>query len=289
MKKILLTASAVSLMAGAAAADVTLGGDARFGIAYDGATEDFTVHQRYRVQFNATTQTDGGLTFGATMRLDTRYDDGVLTGPSRTGTMNPLITVSGHGLDFFLGNTSGAVATLVGVYSGALGFDDTLARPSIVAGFNEADSVNQTAKVAYNFGDFSFAASVANDAAPGSIVDDAEVAVRYSANGITVAAGLDADENWAISGAYAFGDATVGAVYRDGPDAVNGDANYRIFGSYAFGATTVSASYTEVNGASAAYGIGASHNLGGGVSARGAIGVDASEEVVAQLGMVINF
>lgn len=291
MKKILLTASAVSLMAGAAAADVTFGGDARFGIVYDEGghtttTSEFSVQQRVRVLMRATTQTDGGLTFGATLGADIRNNDGTLSNNVGAYTANPLITVSGAGLDFFLGNTSGAVQDLVGIWSGGLGFDDTLGRPGIADGFKGADvDDTQTAKIAYTFGDFKVAASVAN--APGNAdLEDAEIAVRYSANGITAALGLDADENWAISGAYAFGDATVGAIYRDGPAVI--DAQYRIYGTYAMGATTIGATYTQ-NDAGDAYGIGASHALGGGVSAHGAIGVDTADDLVAQLGMKINF
>lgn len=294
MKKILLTASAVSLMAGAAAADVTVGGDARFGIVYDEGghattSSEFSVQQRVRVLMRATTQTDGGLTFGATLGAEVRNRDGNLDNRNGLYTANPLITVSGAGLDFFLGNTSGAVQDLVGIWSGGLGFNDELARPGIAAGFKGADVADtQTAKIAYTFGDFKVAASVAN-APSDPELEDAEIAVRYSANGITAALGLDADENWAISGSYAFGDARVGAIYRDGPDAAGGDANYRIYGTYTMGATTIGATYTETNAASAAYGIGVSHALGGGVSAHGAIGVDTTDDLVAQLGMKINF
>lgn len=274
MKKILLTASALSLLAGAAAAEVSVGGDARFGLEYNNTLNTTTVAQRYRVKFNASTETDGGLTFGATVMLDTRNTGGV----SSTGGdhLQPLITVAGNGFTFGLGNQNGAVIDTVGLWAGGLGFDGTIGRPAITGGFDGDGNANQTVKAGYSFGDFSFAVSTASAGET-----DVELAAAYSANGISVAVGGDTSNNYAVSGSYATGDIKVGAIYRNGSE-------YRIYGTYAMGATTIGANFTSV-AAGDAYGLGVSHSLGGGVSAHGAIGRNTAGDTLVQVGMTMGF
>ncbi|MFT6451132.1 MAG: outer membrane protein OmpU [Halocynthiibacter sp.] len=289
MKKILLTASALSLLAGAAAAEVSVGGDARFGITFDTSTSTVSVQQRYRVKFNASTETDGGLTFGASVMLDTRNNNGVVNGfnaatpPSTnvsdlTGdSLNPVITVSGNGFDFALGNTNGAVVDVVGLWAGGLGFDGTVGRPALVGGFDTDGNQNQTVKVGYSFGDFAFKVSTASTGAT-----DVEFAARYAANGIYVAVGGDSSNNYALHGSYTTGDIKVGAIYRNGNQ-------YRVYGTYSMGATTIGAVYTKV-AAGNAYGLGVSHSLGGGVSAHAAVGKQAAGgNTVVQVGMTMGF
>lgn len=281
MKKVLLTASALSLLAGAAVADVAVSGDARFGLKYDeGNADETTVHQRVRVHFNMSTETDSGLTFGARVGLDARSDEGVATG-ANGGTfrrLNPTVSVSGMGFSANFGNYNGAVVDLVGLWAGGLGFDGSLGRPAIVGGFDTDDESNQTLQVGYSFGDFKVAAStqVAGDTST-------EIAAKYSANGITVAAGADTDDNWAVSGSYASGDFVVGAIYRDGVA-----AQFRVWGNYSMGATKIGAVYTDVDGADA-YGIGVSHSMGGGVTAHAAIGQGTDGDMEAQLGFTMGF
>ncbi len=68
MKKLLLTTTALALSAGVAAADVTLSGDGRMGLFYDG--DDVSLISRARVTFTLTGETDGGLAFGGSFRAD---------------------------------------------------------------------------------------------------------------------------------------------------------------------------------------------------------------------------
>jgi outer membrane protein OmpU len=68
MKKLLLTTTALVLGAGVAAADVTLSGDGRFGLIYNG--KDTAMSSRARVTFTLTGDTDGGLAFGGSFRAD---------------------------------------------------------------------------------------------------------------------------------------------------------------------------------------------------------------------------
>jgi outer membrane protein OmpU len=287
MKKLLLSATALTMLSGAAMAEVTLGGDARFGLVYDsGAATTTILKQRVRVHFNMSTETDSGVTFGAHIGLDSRTDHGVATGIN-AGTarqLHPTIFANVGGFNFTLGQANGAVIELVGLWSGGLGFDGSLGRPGITSGFDGDENSNQTIRLGYSFGDFSVAASTAISGST-----DEEFAVKYSANGITVAAGADSSTgtNWAISGAYSANNFTVGAIYTDGPAKTTG-AQYRIYGSYVMGATTIGANYTEIGGGNA-YGLGVTQNLGGGVKVHAAVGKDTAGDTNAQLGVSIGF
>lgn len=68
MKKVLIASTALVMLAGAAAAEVALSGDARLGFVYDG--EDLQFSSRARVKFTLSGETDAGLAFGASFRVD---------------------------------------------------------------------------------------------------------------------------------------------------------------------------------------------------------------------------
>lgn len=68
MKKVLFATTALVLSAGVAAAEVALSGDGRMGVVYDG--DDMQFSSRARVRFTLTGESDGGLSFGATFRVD---------------------------------------------------------------------------------------------------------------------------------------------------------------------------------------------------------------------------
>lgn len=80
MKQLLLATSALVAFAGAAAAEVSVSGNARIGLRYDnnlictdcsdGTRSGFNVVTRTRVIFTMTGETDSGLSFGAEIRAD---------------------------------------------------------------------------------------------------------------------------------------------------------------------------------------------------------------------------
>ena len=79
MKKLLIASTALVMVAGAAAAEVKLSGDARMGMAYDGGSatqsHEWNFSSRARVQFTLSGTTDSGLEFGAKFRTsDIRGD-----------------------------------------------------------------------------------------------------------------------------------------------------------------------------------------------------------------------
>ena len=83
MKKVLFatTALVMSMTAGVAVAEVAVTGDARMGLIYDGNDAQFG--SRARVRFTLTGESDAGLSFGASFRVDHQDDSG---GKANQGT-----------------------------------------------------------------------------------------------------------------------------------------------------------------------------------------------------------
>lgn len=73
MKKVLFATTALVMTAGVASAEIALSGDARMGLVYDGNDAQFS--SRARVRFTATGETDSGLSYGATFRVDHERGD----------------------------------------------------------------------------------------------------------------------------------------------------------------------------------------------------------------------
>ena len=70
-KKILLASSALVASASFAAADVSVGGNGYMGVTYDdSAVEEMAFKSRLRITFSASGETDGGLSFGGSIRAD---------------------------------------------------------------------------------------------------------------------------------------------------------------------------------------------------------------------------
>ena len=68
MKKLLIATSALVALTGAASAEVTLTGDGRMGLVWDGDNAQFS--SRVRARFNLSGETDSGLSFGGSFRVD---------------------------------------------------------------------------------------------------------------------------------------------------------------------------------------------------------------------------
>ena len=70
MKKILLATTVLAMSATVAAAEVTLSGDARMGVTTNNAARDMAFTSRARLSVAMSGETDGGLSFGASLRAD---------------------------------------------------------------------------------------------------------------------------------------------------------------------------------------------------------------------------
>ncbi|MEM1360265.1 MAG: porin [Pseudomonadota bacterium] len=119
MKKILLASSALALTASVAAAEVTVGGDAYYGIAYtdvdgvyqkgtNGEDTDYSFVYDLDIDFTASGESDGGLIFGANIDADDT--------PGAQGTVgfNGTVFVTGEFGQLAMGDTGGAAEEVNG-------------------------------------------------------------------------------------------------------------------------------------------------------------------------------
>ena len=112
MKKILLTTSALTLLAGAVAADVSVGGYARIGVQNTGSTT--TNYLRNRLTFTGSATTDGGLTLSTWQRLRTSAASSKFSASQAFSA--PNFSISNGAMALKLGNISGAIGANGGMF-----------------------------------------------------------------------------------------------------------------------------------------------------------------------------
>jgi len=112
MKKILLTTSALTLLAGAAAADVSVGGYALIGVSNDGTST--SNYLRNRLTFTGSATSDGGLTFSSWQRLRTSAVASKFSASQAFSA--PNLSISNGAMALKLGNISGAVSANGGMF-----------------------------------------------------------------------------------------------------------------------------------------------------------------------------
>ena len=276
MKKILLATSVLAATTGFAAAEVTVSGDARMGVIYDGSDTLFT--SRVRVKFSMVGTTDGGVEFGSSVRNDQ-------IGTGNTSNSDTSVYVSANGLKLSLGDNDSAANALVGHVSGVglTGLGD----------WNELRYLGQTdtsALVEYSTGALAFALSSSQLNASDEAVS---VAAKYSTDAFSVALGYEDTatvSHVALKGTITFGAATVKAVVSD-TDISGDDTQFALSVDYAAGPGTYTAFVTD-EGDTNNFGIGASYDLGGGASVVGGIVMvdDPSvDDTIADLGISMSF
>ena len=118
MKKVLFATTALVATAGVAAADVTFGGYGRFGVIYNDdeqtGVDSTDVTSRFRLQIDATAESDAGVTFGARVRIQQNEGQQGMTNGAR------FFARSG-GLEVGVGNIFGALEFMPGQYPIDLG------------------------------------------------------------------------------------------------------------------------------------------------------------------------
>lgn len=163
MKKILFATSALVALTGAAAAEITLSGDARLGMRYDdfqmfgdkAAGEDgWNVVSRARVQFIMTGDTDSGLSFGAKFRAHEANDARNYSKPVGE------VWIEGAYGKLSAGDVDSAVEAAVGHLPvvGLTSFDD-LNEFSYTSSDSFEKNNNKGLLYEYKYGDVSFYAS----------------------------------------------------------------------------------------------------------------------------------
>ena len=297
MKKVLLATTILALSAPLALAEVTVGGTGRMGVTYtEGAVNELAFTSRIRIIFTASGETDGGLSFGGTIRADN-------SGGGNAGT-DGNVFISGAFGKLTMGDVDGAAELAVGDVDGVglTGLGD----------LNEATYLSNTAAIdrsamryEYSTGAFTFAFSADNPGtdAAGVKEDTYAIGVRYAADGYAVGLGYETEtlggvdvDHIILGGSATFSNITVKAVYgRASVGAVDLD-QYQLSATYSMDALGLTAYYAnnEITNVEAT-GIGASYDLGGGasvvggiVNAKPAIGGGAST-TLADVGVSFSF
>jgi outer membrane protein OmpU len=324
MKKVLFATTALVATAGVAAADVTFGGYGRFGVMYrDVAGVSSTdVTSRFRLQIDATAESDAGVVFGARARIQQNntdasnsFDvgpDGVAgtaddvfstSGPAGTGINGVRFFARSGGLEVGVGNIFGALEFMPGMYPidlglTGLGYNYTAYnfRGDAYSSGGDGAAGSNGVEVLYSMGDLAVhvSASDVNDRVAGY--------AAYTWSGWTFALGLQdsndvTDTEWALSAGGTVGIADISLTY-----AKNGDDN-GIIGAGGAGDHWVLAGRFDVGAATdvevyvadadyfaeTSYGVDFNHDLGGGTSVRGGIANLGTGETRADLGVRFNF
>jgi outer membrane protein OmpU len=323
MKKLLLASAAVVATSGVAAAqNVNITGDARFGLSYSSngfalgtqpatrSTNTLQMTHRVRLVFAAERETNAGVRVGVWTRVSVTNANAGAVHPLTSLPAAPSLAlaatginawdgsriyVSAAGLTLTAGTADGAVASRVALYGGGLGFTGGIGRPATHAGYAEEGAGTNVLRADYTNSGFTISASYAynsfatpvtgapTESTGAFATGSGELGVSYSMSGITVGAGIREGGNWSVSAGYAQGAYAVGALVSNNA----GVTNYRLNGTYAMGDITLGATYTRAAGADN-YGLGMNYNLGGGASIRAAVGSHNSV-TVGELGMVFSF
>lgn len=306
MKKFLIASTALVATAGVAAAEVTLSGAARFGLAYtEGATDETRIEQRFRLNIRGTAVSDNGVEFSTRVRLETNEAaDSSISGRG-PGAAEFSVETGGFRLD--VGNTSDVLDSGdVGSYYGAgVGLTFFLEQNSAfydggglpVGGFGAGNNDQTTIKLRYTTGDLTAAVSYSDNNVAGT--EEMQVGVGYNFGNYSVG-GVYGNEDGGVEDFYAL--MFSGDLGAFGFSAVVGDSDTFTDVAYGFtltydvgAATTIKFVYSdggsEIAGVDddAAYGIGFNHSLGGGVSLRGGVGQSTAGVTLADLGVNFSF
>lgn len=298
MKKVLLTTTALVFTAGFAAADghsgasITISGEAVAGVKYiEDAAQETTQYLELDFGVAGKTTTDGGVEVGASFDLD-------LNSGGEAAPDDEEVYISAGGITLTLGDVGAADDAVVGNLSD-VGFDGIGIDDTAEAFF---DITSQNILVKGEFGAITVAASGSMDEAGVDAVDDFVVAAGYDGGmysvGISYADVASADlEVIALGGSVTAAGADLNLFWHqadDGSDTVSG---YGASVSYPVGALTLvgTVGATDLDDDDADFGVGASYDLGGGVSLAGGIGqvddpfADDDGITVADFGMKIKF
>ena len=273
MKNVLFATTALIATAGIASADVTVGGYGFMGVIYNGT--DVDVASRMRVTFKGSVETDSGISFTASSRINvTNSASGVAEALLGTNDLERgKITMSSGGLTLAVGATNGAMKSLARATS-YQGFNDG----GVVGMDSNTSLINDSGNniyVSYTMGDVTVGAG---SNANGAVQD---IAVKYTVNGFAIGVGVDNNDEWMISGTYAAGAAKFAFGY-------NSDETAVLSVGYAMSdATSLSFGYQNA-AAGDTYGVSVSQDLGG-ASLTGTLGRTAAGANVAGLGVMFSF
>jgi outer membrane protein OmpU len=302
MKKILFATTALIATAGMAAAEINLGGSARFGLAYNEANAESTrVEQRMRINITGVATTDAGVKFEARFRLESNEDSANAIagrGPGAAG-----FAVSYEGLRVDVGNVSDVFDSgdVIDYYGYGIGLTALVEHNTPfygnglpIGGFGAGSQDTTTVKARYTASGFTVAASFSETRAQAAVAatDEFQIGAGYDFNGTTVGAAYGDDdlvgEFWAATVSGSFGPVGYSVIVGDADVfadlAIGASMNYEISS-----ATSIQALVADgANDADATYGVGFKHSLGGGVTLKGGVASD-NGNTLADLGVALSF
>lgn len=320
MKKILLATTLLAATAGAASAEYKLTGYGRIGAVYfdqDGSNAPKTqLSSRLRINFDVSATADTGFEIGGRVRLQADQ------GNNDASPSAASFYVSSGPFRLDAGNISDAIDNMATIYNSEVGFlgsssgDPGNDEAIPVVGFSShafsAANENQvgvqaaysaagfTGRVSYHKADQTvkngadhIAASV--DYKTGALQLGAGYS-SFSPSDAAAAAGAEDINNYILSAEYDAGFATVGAIYQDGDSFDSGDALISVYAAKSFGSLEVRG-YVATGGAvvagvkpnDTAVGIGATQDLGGGVSLSGSVQHTLFGDNAADVGVKFSF
>lgn len=276
MKRVLLATTMLVAGGSMAYADITLSGYGRFGLDYHnngvvGASKT-QVASRLRLNIDATTETDTGVTFGIRTRIQhNQGDDGDV------GAAPAKFFVEYEGLRVEVGNVDTPYDSVALTYDGEMGFMDRAYGDSYSAfyTFNSRENPGATGDgtgvvgsgndyvgvaATYSIADVNLYAAFVNpeqtvkDHTP-NVDDEISIAADWTdgqfavaASYVSDAAGVDGDDLFFLGGAYTFDEATVGLNFynHSNTGAATGDSvlqglksrQFTLYGNYNFGDVT---------------------------------------------------
>ena len=275
MKKLLAATTALALVGGAAFAEITIGGDARFNVKYNSeAADSMSLHQRFRAKFNASGATDGGLSFsgGAIANSDGgAVVDGVV---SISGAFGTLTFGAKDAADVLAGGIADVGIQGVGVDDVAEG------------GLRNHTDPGDLILYEHSLGDIKVAVSGAP--AAGDKDDSFAIGMSFATAGVRIGFGYDSEETVSLGGGYTFDQITANVYYaeRDAMDGVGVDLSYGI------GATTLTLVAAQNSQDHESAGLGLSHDLGGGakmVAGFGQVSAGGTDMTGAEVGLTFEF
>ncbi|WP_039018528.1 porin [Halocynthiibacter namhaensis] len=316
MNKILLATTALVATAGVASAEVSLSGWAEMGLIGGDAYPTTQFHTGVDVRFTLSGETDGGLTFGATIDLDeataTQSAPGVAPATANQAT-KAAVFISGSFGTVTMGDTDGALDWAMQETAIGSSIADDHTEHAGYNGNSVLDGAPNGNVLRYDntFGDFGVAVSAQIDGTGSATIDntfglglkydvalgglDLGLGLGYQDNGTNGIVGLSVDTTFA-NGLRAI------LNYTDlDSAAVSGLAMDKHVGlglGYTSGALTVSANYGEYSGVYAAhdrdgFGVAVNYDLGG-ASVQFGYGSDRSRATITSeeswsLGLAMSF
>lgn len=315
MKKTLLLSLPLIAAGSMAAAEISMSGYGRFGLDYDDSNDrtvngvsETNITSRLRLQFDMSTETDGGVTFGARYRLQADSNDNAPAGGAFNGAR---FYARAGGFELGVGNINGALDSMPGLYLPTLSEDtgiDGMGDNALVL-LNGVDSYSSGGagangiEVIYEAGNFAGHFSYSTD--NGAVAADRIAAhIAYSFGDWTVALGIQDSDTLgedvvAASVEGKIGNFGVGLAYAQNADnagAGNDVDKVRLYGSADIGtASTVVAWVANEDNPfvpardGASYGINYEYDLGGGVTFIAGAAETATDQTQVQAGVWFRF